>query len=121
MLPHCVPNQRKSMLVVSLRACLRVVILCVKRGGVKIIRLNGFCMRVCLCDYNVSDSPCHESVGRGLGRSVSYYSESAFVIFFPSFLCNHFLTGFIFSALNCLFLCFFFTFPFFVTQMSFQS
>lgn len=39
---HCVTNQRKSRVVVSMRACLRVAIVCVKGGTVKIIS-------VCAC------------------------------------------------------------------------
>lgn len=74
MLPHCVTNQRKSRMVVSMRACLRV---CGKRRCQDNQRPLFVCVRVCGC--NVSDSPCHESVGRGLGRSASYYSESAFI------------------------------------------
>lgn len=39
---HCVTNQRKSRVVVSMRVCLRVAIVCVKGGTVRIIS-------VCAC------------------------------------------------------------------------
>lgn len=88
-IPHyLIVESRKSTMVVSIEACLRW--LCVgerrRRRDNQTERVHHVCacVRTCVCDYNVSDNPCHESVGRGLGHSASYYSVCLYLsIFFP--------------------------------------